>query len=91
MVTMASLKKLKNSHVDIKSELGYEGGQNIGNQSFEEDTEEDKPKYEQGGNIVDIDFDSVPQIQGQNKMVISHSRKIQKKTSLSMNKVVAIS
>ncbi|CCE60149.1 TPA: fibronectin-binding protein FnbA [Staphylococcus argenteus] len=57
----------ENSHVDIKSELGYEGGQNSGNQSFEEDTEEDKPKYEQGGNIVDIDFDSVPQIQGQNK------------------------
>ncbi|HDJ6090932.1 TPA: fibronectin-binding protein FnbB [Staphylococcus aureus] len=57
----------ENSYVDIKSELGYEGGQNIGNQSFEEDTEEDKPKYEQGGNIVDIDFDSVPQIQGQNK------------------------
>ncbi|MBE5664853.1 fibronectin-binding protein FnbA [Staphylococcus sp. SS60] len=56
----------ENSHVDIKSELGYEGGQNIGNQSFEEDTEEDKPKYEQGGNIVDIDFDSVPQIHGQN-------------------------
>ncbi|MBH4788983.1 fibronectin-binding protein FnbB, partial [Staphylococcus aureus] len=56
----------ENSHVDIKSELGYEGGQNRGNQSFEEDTEEDKPKYEQGGNIVDIDFDSVPQIQGQN-------------------------
>ncbi|HEB2304733.1 TPA: fibronectin-binding protein FnbB [Staphylococcus aureus] len=52
----------ENSHVDIKSELGYEGGQNSGNQSFEED----KPKYEQGGNIVDIDFDSVPQIQGQN-------------------------
>ncbi|HEA6923724.1 TPA: fibronectin-binding protein, partial [Staphylococcus aureus] len=46
----------ENSHVDIKSELGYEGGQNSGNQSFEEDTEEDKPKYEQGGNIVDIDF-----------------------------------
>ncbi|MCM0495964.1 fibronectin-binding protein FnbB [Staphylococcus aureus] len=56
----------ENSHVDIKSELVYEGGQNSGNQSFEEDTEEDKPKYEQGGNIVDIDFDSVPQIQGQN-------------------------
>ncbi|HDH2415107.1 TPA: fibronectin-binding protein FnbB [Staphylococcus aureus] len=56
----------ENSHVDIKSELGYEGGQNSGNQSLEEDTEEDKPKYEQGGNIVDIDFDSVPQIQGQN-------------------------
>ncbi|MDT2976164.1 fibronectin-binding protein FnbB [Staphylococcus argenteus] len=56
----------ENSHVDIKSELGYEGGQNSGNQSFEEDTEEDKPKYEQGGNIVDIDFDSVPQIQGKN-------------------------
>ncbi|HHW9999568.1 TPA: fibronectin-binding protein FnbA [Staphylococcus aureus] len=56
----------ENSHVDIKSELGYEGGQNSDNQSFEEDTEEDKPKYEQGGNIVDIDFDSVPQIQGQN-------------------------
>ncbi|SQE41837.1 Fibronectin binding protein FnbB [Staphylococcus aureus] len=56
----------ENSHVDIKSELGYEGGQNSGNQSFEEDTDEDKPKYEQGGNIVDIDFDSVPQIQGQN-------------------------
>ncbi|HDE6407707.1 TPA: fibronectin-binding protein FnbA [Staphylococcus aureus] len=53
----------ENSHVDIKSELGYEGGQNSGNQSFEED----KPKYEQGGNIVDIDFDSVPQIHGQNK------------------------
>ncbi|WZC09278.1 fibrinogen-binding adhesin SdrG C-terminal domain-containing protein [Staphylococcus aureus] len=46
----------ENSHVDIKSELGYEGGQNSGNQSFEEDTEEDKPKYEQGGNIVDIDL-----------------------------------
>ncbi|HGZ8495480.1 TPA: fibronectin-binding protein FnbA [Staphylococcus aureus] len=57
----------ENSHVDIKSELGCEGGQNSGNQSFEEDTEEDKPKYEQGGNIVDIDFDSVPQIHGQNK------------------------
>ncbi|HHC9656754.1 TPA: fibronectin-binding protein FnbB [Staphylococcus aureus] len=57
----------ENSHVDIKSELGYESGQNSGNQSFEEDTEEDKPKYEQGGNIVDIDFDSVPQIHGQNK------------------------
>ncbi len=57
----------ENSHVDIKSELGYEGGQNSGNQSFEEDTEEDKPIYEQGGNIVDIDFDSVPQIHGQNK------------------------
>ncbi|MBG3553121.1 fibronectin-binding protein FnbA [Staphylococcus aureus] len=57
----------ENSRVDIKSELGYEGGQNSGNQSFEEDTEEDKPKYEQGGNIVDIDFDSVPQIHGQNK------------------------
>ena len=56
----------ENSHVDIKSELGYEGGQNSGNQSFEEDTEEDKPKYEQGGNIVDIDFDSAPQIHGQN-------------------------
>nr|WP_253939055.1 fibronectin-binding protein FnbB [Staphylococcus aureus] len=56
----------ENSHVDIKSELGYEGGQNSGNQSFEEDTEEDKPKYKQGGNIVDIDFDSVPQIHGQN-------------------------
>ncbi|HEI7199249.1 TPA: fibronectin-binding protein FnbA [Staphylococcus aureus] len=56
----------ENSHVDIKSELGYEGGQNSGNQSFEKDTEEDKPKYEQGGNIVDIDFDSVPQIHGQN-------------------------
>ncbi|HFN8390866.1 TPA: fibronectin-binding protein FnbA [Staphylococcus aureus] len=56
----------ENSHVDIKSESGYEGGQNSGNQSFEEDTEEDKPKYEQGGNIVDIDFDSVPQIHGQN-------------------------
>ncbi|HDD7241654.1 TPA: fibronectin-binding protein FnbA [Staphylococcus aureus] len=56
----------ENSHVDIKSELGYEGGQNSGNQSFEEDTEEDKPKYEQGGNIVDIDFDSVSQIHGQN-------------------------
>ncbi|UXT30294.1 fibronectin-binding protein FnbB [Staphylococcus aureus] len=56
----------ENSHVDIKSELGYEGGQNSGKQSFEEDTEEDKPKYEQGGNIVDIDFDSVPQIHGQN-------------------------
>ncbi|HCV3898589.1 TPA: fibronectin-binding protein FnbA [Staphylococcus aureus] len=56
----------ENSHVDIKSELGYEGGQNSGNQSFEEDTEEDKTKYEQGGNIVDIDFDSVPQIHGQN-------------------------
>ncbi|MFB1559655.1 fibronectin-binding protein FnbA [Staphylococcus aureus] len=56
----------ENSHVDIKSELGYEGGQNSGNQSFEEDTEEDKPKYEQGGNIVDIDFDSVTQIHGQN-------------------------
>lgn len=57
----------ENSHVDIKSELGYEGGQNSGNQSFEEDTEEDKSKYEQGGNIVDIDFDSVPQIHGFNK------------------------
>ncbi|UMT77969.1 fibronectin-binding protein FnbB [Staphylococcus roterodami] len=57
----------ENSHVDIKSELGYEGGQNIGNQSFEEDTDEDKPKYEQSGNIVDIDFDSLPQIHGQNK------------------------
>ncbi|HBE8159878.1 TPA: fibronectin-binding protein FnbB, partial [Staphylococcus aureus] len=57
----------ENSHVDIKSELGYEGGQNSGNQSFEEDTEEDKPKYEQGGNIIDIDFDSVPQIHGFNK------------------------
>ncbi|HHC5311469.1 TPA: fibronectin-binding protein FnbA [Staphylococcus aureus] len=57
----------ENSHVDIKSELGYEGGQNSCNQSFEEDTEEDKPKYEQGGNIVDIDFDSVPQIHGFNK------------------------
>ncbi|HDC7343949.1 TPA: fibronectin-binding protein FnbA [Staphylococcus aureus] len=56
----------ENSHVDIKSELGYEGGQNSGNQSFEEDTEEGKPKYEQGGNIVDIDFDSVTQIHGQN-------------------------
>ncbi|HDC5246410.1 TPA: fibronectin-binding protein FnbA [Staphylococcus aureus] len=56
----------ENSRVDIKSELGYEGGQNSGNQSFEEDTEEDKPKYEQGGNIVDIDFDSVTQIHGQN-------------------------
>ncbi|HCX2122330.1 TPA: fibronectin-binding protein FnbB [Staphylococcus aureus] len=56
----------ENSHIDIKSELGYEGGQNSGNQSFEEDTEEDKPKYKQGGNIVDIDFDSVPQIHGQN-------------------------
>ncbi|WP_447548109.1 fibronectin-binding protein FnbB [Staphylococcus aureus] len=57
----------ENSHVDIKSELGYEGGQNSGNQSFEEDTEEDKPKYEQGGNILDIDFDSVPHIHGFNK------------------------
>ncbi|HCY2840861.1 TPA: fibronectin-binding protein FnbB [Staphylococcus aureus] len=57
----------ENSHVDIKSELGYEGGQNSGNQSFEEDTEEDKPKYEQGGNIIYIDFDSVPQIHGFNK------------------------
>ncbi|HDP5805851.1 TPA: fibronectin-binding protein FnbB [Staphylococcus aureus] len=57
----------ENSHVDIKSELGYEGGQNSGNQSFEEDTEEDKPKYEQDGNIIDIDFDSVPQIHGFNK------------------------
>ncbi|EOA9604304.1 TPA: fibronectin-binding protein FnbB [Staphylococcus aureus] len=57
----------ENSHVDIKSELGYEGGQNIGNQSFEEDTEEDKPKYEQGGNLIDIDFDSVPHIHGFNK------------------------
>ncbi|HDY5105070.1 TPA: fibronectin-binding protein FnbA [Staphylococcus aureus] len=57
----------ENSHVDIKSELGYEGGQNSGDQSFEEDTEEDKPKYEQGGNIIDIDFDSVPQIHGFNK------------------------
>lgn len=57
----------ENSHVDIKSELGYEGGQNSGNQSFEEDTEEDKLKYEQGGNIIDIDFDSVPQIHGFNK------------------------
>ncbi|HCU8517636.1 fibronectin-binding protein FnbA [Staphylococcus aureus] len=57
----------ENSHVDIKSELGYEGGQNSGNQSFEEDTEEDKPKYEHGGNIIDIDFDSVPQIHGFNK------------------------
>ncbi|GBU68667.1 fibronectin-binding protein FnbB [Staphylococcus aureus] len=53
----------ENSHVDIKSELGYEGGQNSGNQSFEED----KPKYEQGGNILDIDFDSVPHIHGFNK------------------------
>ncbi|HHW5045094.1 TPA: fibronectin-binding protein FnbB [Staphylococcus aureus] len=57
----------ENSHVDIKSELGYEGGQNNGNQSFEEDTEKDKPKYEQGGNIIDIDFDSVPHIHGFNK------------------------
>lgn len=57
----------ENRHVDIKSELGYEGGQNSGNQSFEEDTEEDKPKYEQGGNIIDIDFDSVPHIHGFNK------------------------
>ncbi len=57
----------ENSHVDIKSELGYEGGQNSGNQSFEEDTEEDKPKYEHGGNIIDIDFDSVPHIHGFNK------------------------
>ncbi|HDB5682102.1 TPA: fibronectin-binding protein FnbA [Staphylococcus aureus] len=57
----------ENSHVDIKSELGYEGGQNSGDQSFEEDTEKDKPKYEQGGNIIDIDFDSVPQIHGFNK------------------------
>ena len=73
--------------MDIKSELSYEGGQNSGNQSFEEDTEEDKPKYEQGGNIVDIDFDSVPQIKVK-IMVTSHSKKIQRKTSLSMNKVV---
>ncbi|UXU25879.1 fibronectin-binding protein FnbB [Staphylococcus aureus] len=57
----------ENSHVDIKSELGYEGGQNSGDQSFEEDTEKDKPKYEQGGNIIDIDFDSVPHIHGFNK------------------------
>ncbi|UMT75517.1 fibronectin-binding protein FnbB [Staphylococcus roterodami] len=57
----------ENSHVDIKSELGYEGGQNSGNQSFEEDTENDKPKYEHGGNIIDIDFDSVPHIHGFNK------------------------
>ncbi|HCZ0126527.1 TPA: fibrinogen-binding adhesin SdrG C-terminal domain-containing protein [Staphylococcus aureus] len=57
----------ENSHVDIKSELGYEGGQNSGNQSFEEDTEKDKPKYEHGGNIIDIDFDSVPHIHGFNK------------------------
>ena len=77
----------ENSHVDIKSELGYEGGQNSGNQSFEEDTEEDKPKYEQGGNIVDIDFDSVPQIKVK-IMVTSHSKKIQRKTNLIMNKVV---
>ncbi len=76
----------ENSHVDIKSELGYEGGQNSGNQSFEEDTEEDKPKYEQGGNIVDIDFDSYqPKVK---IMVTSHSKKIQRKTNLSMNKVV---
>ncbi len=50
----------ENSHVDIKSELGYEGGQNRGNRRSE-DTEEDKPKYEQSGNLVDIDFDSVIQ------------------------------
>ncbi|HDC9126004.1 TPA: fibronectin-binding protein FnbB [Staphylococcus aureus] len=67
----------ENSHVDIKSELGYEGGQNSGNQSFEEDTEEDKPKYEQGGNIIDIDFDSVPQIHGFNK----HNEIIEKDTN----------
>ncbi|WP_207393162.1 fibronectin-binding protein, partial [Escherichia coli] len=42
-------------------------GQNKGNQSFEEDTEKDKPKYEHGGNIIDIDFDSVPHIHGFNK------------------------
>ena len=29
--------------------------------------QKDKPKYEQGGNIIDIDFDSVPQIHGFNK------------------------
>ncbi len=46
----------ENSHVDIKSELGYEGGQIAVTQSFEEDTEEDKPKYEQGGNIVRYRF-----------------------------------
>ncbi len=77
----------ENSHVDIKSELGYEGGQNSGNQSFEEDTEEDKPKYEQGGNIVDIDFSMYLKFMVK-IMVTSHSRKTQKKTSLSMNKVV---
>ncbi|TLV88193.1 LPXTG cell wall anchor domain-containing protein, partial [Staphylococcus aureus] len=33
----------------------------------EEDTEKDKPKYEHGGNIIDIDFDSVPHIHGFNK------------------------
>ncbi|GBU01057.1 fibronectin-binding protein FnbB [Staphylococcus argenteus] len=67
----------ENSHVDIKSELGYEGGQNSGNQSFEEDTEEDKPKYEQGGNIIDIDFDSVPHIHGFNK----HNEMIEEDTN----------
>ncbi len=48
------MKSKKYSHVDIKSELGYEAA-NSGNQSFEEDTEEDKPKYEQGGTSVHID------------------------------------
>lgn len=67
----------ENSHVDIKSELGYEGGQNSGNQSFEEDTEKDKPKYEQGGNIIDIDFDSVPHIHGFNK----HNETIEEDTN----------
>ena len=44
------------------------------------------PKYEQGGNIVDIDFDSVPQIQGQNKGDQSFEEDTEK-TSLNMNKV----
>ncbi|HCG2329876.1 TPA: fibronectin-binding protein FnbA [Staphylococcus aureus] len=50
--------------IELVDELPEEHGQAQG--PIEEDTEEDKPKYEQGGNIVDIDFDSVPQIQGQN-------------------------
>ncbi|HHW6313416.1 TPA: fibrinogen-binding adhesin SdrG C-terminal domain-containing protein [Staphylococcus aureus] len=52
-----------------KADGNGKNGQIIQNNDFEykEDTEKDKPKYEHGGNIIDIDFDSVPHIHGFNK------------------------
>ncbi len=56
----------ENHFIDTNSQLGTENGMNPGNQTFEEDTDEDKPVYQIGSSQEIVEDTTLPNENGMN-------------------------